>query len=163
MEGGPPVRIPLERLVHVDDDVAFYVLGVAPVLAVLVAENLCITVIVVVRVVGWVASDGPGVVGLVSLLGAQVFLEVGALLHVTLEDLLMVLCEADGKHLERINRSLSRERINEELVSNSTKLGTIMVNVVSTDGKLVIFFFVLAEIFEPSIACRWEFDCGTIG
>lgn len=130
-------------------------------LAIFVAENLCIAIIVVVRVVGRVAGDCPRVVGLVSLLRAQVSLEVTALLLVALEDLLVVLGEADGEYLERIDRSLSGESVNEELVADGTKLGTVMIDVVGTDGEPFIFFL-FAEIFEPTIACRRIFDCGTI-
>lgn len=161
MEVGPPVRVSLKRFVHVDDHVAFYVLGVAPVLAILITENLCITVIVVVGIVGRVAGNCPCVVGLVSLLGVQVSLEVGTLLLVAFEDLLMVLGEADGEDLERIDRALSRERVDEEFVADGTELGTVMIDVVGTNGELFIFF-IFAEIFEPSIACFRVFDCGTI-
>lgn len=78
------------------------------------------------------------------------------------DDLFMVLGEADGENLERIDRSLSGERVNEEFVADGTKLSTVMIDVVGANGKLFIFF-VFAEIFEPSIACFWVFDCFMIG
>lgn len=74
----------------------------------------------------------------------------------------MVLGEADGENLERIDRSLSGERVDEEFVADGTELGTVMIDVVGTNGKLFVFF-IFTEIFEPSIACFWVFDCGTIG
>jgi hypothetical protein len=74
----------------------------------------------------------------------------------------VVLGEADGEHLERVYRSLSGERVDEELVADGSELSTVMIDVVGTDGEPFIFV-VLAEIFEPSIACLWVFDCGIVG
>lgn len=46
-------------------------------------------------------------------------------------------------------------------MADGTELGAVMIDVVGTNGELLIFF-IFAEILEPSIACFWVFDCGMI-